>query len=238
MDLGDDFVGSHTYAITPGPYFMLRIKDTGAGMDKQILEHLFEPFFTTKDIGKGTGLGLASVYGSIKSHNGYIDVESTPGQGTTFTMYIPSTRSLRHTRKLPPAVASIPKGAGKVMVVDDEVALRDALREMLLWLGYDVVTCGDGSEAVKYFQVHYSEVDLVILDMIMPGGSGRECFRQLRDIDKNARVILATGCNVEEEEQKLYNEGLAGILRKPFVSHQLAKIVAETIAIARREKAG
>jgi PAS domain S-box-containing protein len=213
----------HAYSISPGSYLAISIHDTGSGMDHHVLSHLFEPFFTTKDVGKGTGLGLASVYGTIKSHNGYIDVKSKPGKGSSFTMYIPDL-----------AIHSVPEisltthtrnGKGTILVVDDETVIRDAVKEMLAWLGYSVFTCSNGMEAIEFYKNRSPVIDLVILDMIMPGMNGKECLTALKNFDNNVKVILSTGYRIEEERQELLNNGIINILQKPFVSAQLAQAV-------------
>jgi CheY-like chemotaxis protein len=192
-------------------------------MDQQVLSHLFEPFFTTKDIGKGTGLGLASVYGTIKSHNGYIDVKSEPGKGSTFTMYIPGSEIQTIPEKT--LLSHTSKGMGNILVVDDEAVIREAVKEILSWLGYSVYTCSNGLEAVDFYKNRSPLIDLVILDMIMPGINGKECFSLLKKLDSSVRVILSTGYRIEEDRQSLINDGIIDILQKPFVSAQLAQSV-------------
>jgi PAS domain S-box-containing protein len=213
----------HAYSISPGSYLAITIQDTGSGMDQQVLSHLFEPFFTTKDIGKGTGLGLASVYGTIKSHNGYIDVKSEPGKGSTFTMYIPGSEIQTIPEKT--LLSHTSKGMGNILVVDDEAVIREAVKEILSWLGYSVYTCSNGLEAVDFYKNRSPLIDLVILDMIMPGINGKECFSLLKKLDSSVRVILSTGYRIEEDRQSLINDGIIDILQKPFVSAQLAQSV-------------
>jgi PAS domain S-box-containing protein len=213
----------HAYSISPGSYLAISIQDTGSGMDQQVLSHLFEPFFTTKDIGKGTGLGLASVYGTIKSHNGYIDVKSEPGKGSTFTMYIPGSEILTIPEKILSSHTST--GKGNILIVDDEAVIREAVKEILSWLGYSVYTCSNGQEAVDFYKNRSPLIDLVILDMIMPGINGKECFSLLKGLDSNVKVILSTGYRIEEDRQSLINDGIIDILQKPFVSAQLAQSV-------------
>jgi two-component system, cell cycle sensor histidine kinase and response regulator CckA len=227
--LDENFAKTRAYVIAPGPYLMVIVEDTGTGMDKQAMAHLFEPFYTTKDIGKGTGLGLASVYGSVKSHNGYIDVISEPGKGSIFTMYYPSTTP---TSKMTADQnhSNCIRGKGTILVVDDENFLRDALREMLSWLGYSVAVCGDGETAIQYYRQHHDHIDLIILDMVMPGLDGRSCFRLLKEINPHVKVLLATGYSLQEERQEMLDDGIVGILQKPFISAQLAKAVNEAFA--------
>lgn len=213
----------HAYSISPGSYLSVSVRDTGVGMDHRVLSHLFEPFFTTKDIGKGTGLGLASVYGTVKSHNGYIDVKSEPGKGSAFTLYIPDT----NVQALPvvSSIGSSTRGKGNILIVDDEGVIREAVKEILSWLGYSVYTCTNGQDAIDFYKQGEPAIDLIILDMIMPGINGKECFKLLKSINNNVKVILSTGYRIEEERQSLLSIGITDILSKPFVSAQLAQSV-------------
>jgi CheY-like chemotaxis protein len=213
----------HAYSISPGSYLAVSVRDTGEGMEQRVLSHLFEPFFTTKDIGKGTGLGLASVYGTVKSHNGYIDVKSEPGKGSTFTLYVPDT----DVKAVPVtySVNSSTRGKGNILIVDDEGVIREAVKEILSWLGYSVYTCTNGQEAIDFFNKKEPVIDLIILDMIMPGMNGKDCFTMLKSIDNNVKVILSTGYRIDEERQALLDVGIIDILNKPFVSAQLAQSV-------------
>ena len=227
INLDKDFSRLRAYTIAPGHYISISVKDTGTGMDKQVLEHLFEPFFTTKEPGKGTGLGLASVYGTIKSHNGYIDVESESEKGTTITMYFPVTHRKKCDNPTTPKVFK--HGKGHILVVDDERFMVDAVQEMLSWLGYTVSVCLNGNEAVEIFKEQSNMIDLVILDMMMPGINGRECFNRMKEIDKDVKALLSTGYRIDEERQDILNEGFSGIIQKPFVSAQLAQVVQEAL---------
>lgn len=213
----------HAYSISPGTYLAISIHDTGSGMDHHVLSHLFEPFFTTKDVGKGTGLGLASAYGTIKSHNGYIDVKSKPGDGATFTMYIPNSRT--HSAPEITQVTHNGDGKGNILIVDDESVIRDAVKEMLTWMGYSVFTCNSALEAIEFYQKRSPVIDLVILDMIMPGMNGKECLAALKKIDSNVKVILSTGYRMDEGHEELLKDGIIDILQKPFLSAQLAQVI-------------
>lgn len=228
VDLDKSFSKSHAYVVAPGYYVAVSVKDTGTGMDKKVLSHLFEPFYTTKDVGKGTGLGLASAYGTVKSHNGYIDVESQPGVGTTFTLYFPVNRKARSSDKDSPR--AFVHGKGHILVVDDEVFLLDAVQEMLSWLGYKVTVCNNGNDAIEILKRDPSDIDLVILDIMMPGIDGRECFRRLKEIKDDIKALIATGYRMDEDRQQILNEGVIGILQKPFVSAQLAEAVQDALS--------
>lgn len=226
--IDSDFVKTRAFTINPGYYFFLSIMDSGCGMDKKTLSHVFEPFFTTKDIGKGTGLGLASAYGIIKSHNGYIDVSSDPGKGSNFTLYIPAVYP-----QIPEKISHqtrTPNDKFHIMVAEDESFMRDAMKEMLSWMGYDVSICSDGIEAVEFFKANHEKIDLVILDMAMPGMNGIEVSKKLREINKNAKIILATGYLLEDERCDIFDMGILGIVQKPFVSAQLAHAVHNALS--------
>jgi PAS domain S-box-containing protein len=213
----------HAYSISPGSYLAISIHDTGTGMDHHVLSHLFEPFFTTKDVGKGTGLGLASAYGTIKSHSGYIDVKSKPGEGATFTMYLPEAR-IQSTREIQQDTHN-GMGKGNILVVDDESVIRDAVKEMLSWMGYSVFTSASALDAIEFYRRHTPRIDLVILDMIMPGMNGKECLAALKKIDSDVKVILSTGYRMEEKLEEFIKDGVVSILQKPYVSAQLAQAI-------------
>jgi PAS domain S-box-containing protein len=230
LHIDENFAKSRSYKMTPGPYLQMTLSDTGCGMDKQTLGHLFEPFFTTKEIGKGTGLGLASVYGTVKSHHGYIEVESSPGHGSTFTLYLPLTKSSRHL-----AASTANEGGSlgakrHIMVVDDDQALREMLSELLSWLGYRVTTFADSQESVDYYADHHAVIDLVILDWKMPGLDGIQCARKMREINPHVKVLISTGYCHDEDRQRFLSEGVAGILPKPYVSSELSKAVADILS--------
>lgn len=227
------FAKSHTYKMMQGYYLSITVSDTGSGMDPAVMKHLFEPFFSTKETGKGTGLGLPSVYGSIKNHHGYIEVESKPGQGTTFIMYFPISQTppsglIRNNRGYSEERRSA-ANVRHIMVVDDELSPREMLSELLTWLGYSVVCFADVREAIAYYGEHHAVVDISILDWKMPYFDGIECFRRIRKINPDARVLIATGYRLDSELQSLLREGVAGILPKPFVSADIAKAVADAL---------
>jgi len=220
-----EFSKSRAYTVAPGYYVFVEVSDSGTGIDEQLMPHLFEPFFTTKDIGKGTGLGLASVYGTVKSHRGYIDVKSKKGEGTTFTMYLPVSRTVLDQKS--EKVSEIQKGKGHIVVVDDERFILEATEEMLSWIGYRVSLAQTGDAAVE---IAKSEVvDLMIIDLMMPGMNGIETYKKVKSFNPRIKALLSTGYNVDDEEQAIMNEGFSAIIQKPFVSAQLAQIVYDTL---------
>lgn len=212
----------------PGKYVKISIKDTGGGMDEATMQRIFEPFFTTKEIGTGTGLGLASAFGIIKSHNGYIDVKSRLGQGATFVIYLPATEE--EVRAKEKKVVELVPGTETILLVDDEHAILDACSAMLKKLGYDVMVARGGLEAVDVYRKHQSEIDLVILDIIMPDLSGGEVFDRLLDLNPEVRVLLSSGYSIEDQAAAILDRGCDGFIQKPFQLDQLHRNIREIMA--------
>ena len=226
--LNEEYCRKLAYECKSGHYLLLSIKDTGMGMDKETQSHIFEPFFTTKEVGKGTGLGLSSVYGCVKQCGGHINIYSEPGIGTTFKIYFPLANDAydnqSNTKK-----TERTKGAGHILLVDDEEAIREVVAEMLAGLGYTVTTCVNGEEAMQKFKDSHDTIDLVILDMIMPKMNGYDCFRHLQKIDKEVPVLISSGFSLTEEVQQMMKNGVAGFLEKPYYLEKLSKIIVEKI---------
>ncbi len=217
--------------LLPGPYVRISVIDTGCGMDAQTQAHIFEPFFTTKETGKGTGMGLAASYGTIEQHDGAIRVESAPGAGATFHVYLPlaGARERRKSDCLPAATA-VAERPGNILVIDDEEVFRRLATDILTPRGHRVVTREDGEAGIAYFRDHTEAVDLVIIDMIMPHLGGRATFHALRAIDPDIPVLLASGYSLEGEAQGLLDAGAAGYLQKPFLQQDLIEAVARALA--------
>ena len=211
----------------PGVFVSLSVSDTGVGIEKKNLRRIFEPFFTTKDAGKGTGMGLAMVYGIVKAHHGFIDVESEAGKGTTFTVCIPATDASLAT--VHPAEAPR-SGHGRILVVDDEEVVRKLAREMLRRAGYDAVAVSGLDEAVEWYRTHPHQADLVIIDMVMPGKDGQECFKALKAIDPGVRAILSTGYGLDGHAQDALDAGMVGYVQKPYHTEDLITAVADALA--------
>jgi CheY-like chemotaxis protein len=198
-------------------------------MDAETLSHIFEPFFTTKPVGKGTGLGLAAVYACIKGHGGAIDVHSQPGTGTEVIIFLPlNTEAFSEPE--PALATSALHGKGHVLVVDDEVLIRNFAFQALQSLGYQVTTCCDGVEARDFYQNHADEIDLVLLDLIMPRMNGRDTFLALQKINPQVRVVLCSGFSDNGTSQGLLDLGARGFLSKPFRLEELARVVARHLA--------
>jgi PAS domain S-box-containing protein len=212
----------------PGSRLLLHMADTGTGIPESVRGRIFEPFFTTKADGKGSGMGLAMVYGTVQNHGGFIEVDSRLGQGTEFSIYLPEASPKAGADRRLPLGKPIP-GTGRILVVDDEETVRGVAREFLKRLGYQVLTASDGQEAVETYRASAQEIDLVILDMVMPRLGGRECFRALKQINPEVRAVLCTGYGFNVATQEILDEGMAGFLQKPYQMSQLSEIVAAAL---------
>jgi CheY-like chemotaxis protein len=192
----------------------ISVTDTGIGMDKSTQQRIFEPFFTTKEIGRGTGLGLASAYGIIKNHGGFIDVYSDKGEGTKFNIYFPaSEKEVIDGKDL---VEEIVKGSETVLFVDDEDIIIDVGQDILKSLGYKVLPASCGKEAIEVYQKNREKIDIVILDMIMPGMSGRELYKKLKEVNPGIKVLLSSGYSVDGQAAEILKLGCSGFIQKPF----------------------
>jgi len=215
------------YEIKLGPYVRLSVIDNGLGMDEATRQRIFDPFFTTKEMGRGTGLGLASVYGIIKGHGGFINVDSEKGRGSAFHIYLPaSDRAV-----VPEEVASprIEAGQETILLVDDEKTIVEVTREMLAEMGYRVLVAHSGPEAIGIYEAQRETIDLVILDMIMPGMGGGEVYDRLKEIDPAVRVILSSGYSMEVMAKGIMGRGVQAFLQKPFRLEQLSLKVREAL---------
>jgi two-component system cell cycle sensor histidine kinase/response regulator CckA len=224
--LDDDLLMSYT--IKPGRYIKISVTDTGTGMDANTRERIFDPFFTTKAMGRGTGLGLATVYGIIKGHKGMIDVTSEPSQGTTFDIYLPASEKTIDKEKT--AATEIMTGTETVLLVDDEQMVLEVTRELLESMGYRVYAVGSGQEAIAVYMEKRNDIDLVILDMIMPGISGGETFDRLHEINPDAKVLLSSGYSISGQAQQILERGCNGFLQKPFHLENLSQKVREVLS--------
>lgn len=218
------------FQVTPGKYVKISITDSGTGMDEATLQRIFEPFFTTKKMGRGIGLGLASVYGIIKNHGGFIDVYSKKGEGTSFYIYLPAidTQNTLQNKEIGPT-DKITLGTETILFVDDEDMITDVGRQLLEKLGYTVLTAGSGREAIEIYQKHLNEISLVIIDMIMPGLNGGETYDELKKIDSNIKVLLASGYSIDGQAQDILDRGCHGFIQKPFnikrLSHKIRTVL-------------
>ncbi|UCE35310.1 MAG: PAS domain S-box protein [Deltaproteobacteria bacterium] len=227
MNVTDKDMGRKPYKVRPGTYVLLKVKDTGTGMDKKTLQHIFEPFFTTKGLGAGTGLGLASAYGIIKAHQGYIDVESEKGHGTTFEIYLPASES-----KSPEASkrAGHPaEGSETILLVDDEPMILEVAVEVLRELGYTALEAQGGRQAVELYNKKRAAIDLVILDMIMPDMGGGETYDRIKQINPQVKVLLSSGYSIDGEATEILERGCQGFIQKPFGMEELSMKIREIL---------
>jgi two-component system cell cycle sensor histidine kinase/response regulator CckA len=208
--------------LTPGRYVMLAVTDNGCGMDTETQAHIFEPFFTTKEKGKGTGLGLATVYGIVKQSGGYIWVYSEPGQGTTFKVYLPRVEESLTPQEVRAESRNIPRGTETILLVEDEQGVRDLAREYLEISGYKVLVAENGAAAVKVVSEHKGAIDLVMTDVVMPGLSGSELTKRIEAIRPGTRIMYMSGYT----DQAIIHHGILGpdivLLQKPFTLSALA----------------
>lgn len=229
VQLDEIYIKNHSYKIPEGKYLCLSVSDTGHGMSREIQARIFEPFFTTKEPGKGTGLGLASVYGCVKSHNGSVEVYSEVGHGTTFRIYLPLSENVPEPVEENSGPV-IPKGTGNILLVDDEETIRDIAGQMLEDQGYKVKVLANGQEAVDYYRDHWRDIDLVILDMIMPKMNGHEAFLQIKVVNPKVKALLSSGYSIEQEAQELMKSGINGFLQKPYRLTELNQKINQALA--------
>jgi nitrogen-specific signal transduction histidine kinase/ActR/RegA family two-component response regulator len=215
-------------------YVRISVSDTGIGMSEQVRSRLFEPFFTTKPTGKGTGLGLAVVYGIVQSHRGFVDVESVPGAGTTFHVYL---QAYPEELALPPPEEASPVvgGSETVLVVEDEEALRDLVTELLQSYGYSVIRAEDGVDGLAKFTQGQEQIEAIITDMGLPRMSGQEMFTRIREIDPAAKVILASGYLEPGLKSRLFTAGAKAFIQKPYQPQEILRVVREILDIPGEE---
>jgi PAS domain S-box-containing protein len=232
VEISNDIVeidepGAKRIDIAPGRYVCVAVCDTGVGMDTETRRRIFEPFFTTKEVGKGAGLGLASVYGCVRNHGGGVEVHSEKGEGTTFRVYLPVAQE--------PQTQEAPKpekghtSPGTLLLVDDEESVRAFGAKVLRGLGYQVHTCANGAEAVEIFAKNPRRFDLVILDMVMPKLDGLDTFRRMKQIEPGIRAMLSSGFSIGDLPGEILEEGVLDFLAKPYRIDQLSQKVQRAI---------
>jgi two-component system cell cycle sensor histidine kinase/response regulator CckA len=230
VEMNEAYVQTHPEARL-GAFVCLRVSDTGSGMDAATMARIFEPFFTTKEVGKGTGLGLATVYGIVKQHDGWIEVSSEVGKGSTFNVFIPaSSEPIQAPPPESPVTATVRGGQETILVVEDEPVLRDMAHLILQDCGYHILEAGSGAEALQVWQRHADTIDLVVTDVVMPGGmSGRELALKLLASQPRLKIIFTSGYNVEETNTDFFRHGGASFLQKPYTRIDLARAVREAL---------
>jgi len=216
MNVSHKEISDKPYKVKPGNYVLLTVRDTGIGMDRKTLERIFDPFFTTKGLAEGTGLGLASVYGIVKAHGGYIDIDSEKGKGTTFSIYLPATeKEVKEEREVS---GEILKGKGTVLLVDDEDMVLDAAEQMLRKLGYEVLLAEGGREAIELY-----------MDMVMPDMGGGETYDRMREINPDIKVLLSSGYSIDGQATEILKRGCDGFIQKPFSMKELSQNIREIV---------
>jgi CheY-like chemotaxis protein len=194
-------------------------------MDREILSHIFEPFYTTKETGKGTGLGLAMVYGIVKNHDGYIMCYSEPGEGTTFKIYFPIIEKEIKTMESKEEKVPIKGGSETILLVDDEEAIRELGEDIFTRFGYTVLMASDGESALEIYSEKKEEINLVILDIIMPGIGGRRCLEKLLKMNPRVKVIIASGYSINGPTKEVLEAGAKGFISKPYDMRGMLKTV-------------
>ena len=239
MDTGDIFISTqnifitedhgYPFAVLPGRYIKLSIKDTGIGMDTKIQKKIFDPFFSTKGIGdkKGRGLGLSTVFGIVKNHGGFITVRSKKGKGSEFMVFLPASNEV-DIKDLPEETSSLDqmlKGSETVLLVDDEQEILNVGKNFLEKLGYTPLIAQNGLEAVEMFKAHKDQISLVVLDLIMPVMDGKQAFAHIKAIKNDTKFIMTTGYTVDEKLEDILHQGYHGFIQKPFSLHEFSRVI-------------
>jgi PAS domain S-box-containing protein len=228
VTLDDDYCRMYAEA-KPGDYVLLKISDTGHGMEEEVLDHIFEPFFTTKKTGEGTGLGLSIVYGIVKSHNGHLTCASQPGQGTSFSIYFPALL-LESEMDMARTLGEMPAlGTETILVVDDEQAVRDIVEGLLKERGYKLFLAESGEKALGIYREKKEEIDIVVLDLNMPGMGGSECLKEIVKIDPNARVLVVSGHSANQVRKQIMDNGARELVAKPFEGKDLLRAIRRVL---------
>jgi CheY-like chemotaxis protein len=205
----------------------ISLTDTGIGMDDSVRERIFDPFFTTKKMGRGTGLGLASVYGIIKNHSGIIIVESEPGRGSTFNIYLPASE--KRAEEINALDEKIFKGIETVLLIDDEESILEVGKDLLEKLGYKVFIANSGAEALEIYEKLSATINIVVLDMIMPGMSGGETFDRLKQANPKLKALLSSGYSIDGQATEILKRGCNGFIQKPFKVDEISRKLREIL---------
>jgi PAS domain S-box-containing protein len=213
----------------PGDYVMLGVSDTGQGMDSRTIAHIFEPFYTTKGPGKGTGLGLAMVYGIVKDHEGYITCHSAPAVGTTFKIYLPAVDEPVEIPAERERITRVKNGSETILLVDDEEFIRDVAVQLLREFGYTVLTAANGEAALEIYRKEHGRIDLVILDLIMPGMGGMKCLGKILEINPQGRVLVASGYSASGPAREAIDAGARGYLGKPYDIDKMLAVIRDVL---------
>jgi signal transduction histidine kinase/CheY-like chemotaxis protein len=238
VEIDTKFINEKAISCPPGSYISIAVTDTGTGITPEIRKHIFEPFFTTKRDGKGTGMGLAAVYGIVESHKGFITVDSVLNEGSTFTIYIPVTTK-KSSKNKAPAVLPHPSFNGThILVIDDEARVAELFKNVLENSGYRVTTASGGEEGISFYKNNTGTFDLVLIDMTMPSLSGRETFLKLKDVDQSVVAILVSGFAQCEVVDQALSEGFAGFIQKPCNRHELHNCIQRALRTKQTQMSG
>lgn len=224
--LDDQAAGSK--GVEAGKFVKISVTDTGSGVEKELQQKLFDPFFTTREVNRGTGLGLASAYGIIKNHGGVITVYSEVRKGTTFNIYLPATE--QKIKKEETRTTGIILNAGTVLLVDDEEMIIKPVKQFLQVIGFDTIAATSGEEAIRLYKENKDSVDIVILDMVMPGLGGARTYDALKEFDPDIKVLLSSGYSLNGEASRILERGCNGFIQKPFTIEQLSRKLAEFLS--------
>jgi two-component system, cell cycle sensor histidine kinase and response regulator CckA len=225
VDLDEAYVSP--YEVKPGHYVKISVTDTGAGMDKETLERIFEPFFTTKEMGRGTGLGLATVYGIIKNHGGFVNVYSEKGHGTTFNQYLPA--SDKQVSEEPEPIENLLEGKETILLVDDEELIIETVKELLTNIGYDTLVALGGRDAIAVYEKNKDHIHMVILDLIMPDMGGGAVYDRLKEIKPDVKVLLSSGYSIGGAAQEMLDRGCNDFIQKPFNLSRLSQKIRKLL---------
>ena len=225
-----EYMRDTPYKPKPGDYVLITITDTGVGMDKETFNRVFDPFFTTKEVGKGTGLGLAFVYGIVKGHGGHIFVESEKGRGSTFSICLPASEKRVEEPVKGAEPIPIIKGDETILIIDDEEMALDAGTKMLQMLGYTVLEAKGGKEAIGIYKEKKDKIALVILDIVMPDMGGRAVYDRMKEINSNLKVLLSSGYSIDEEWTRILENGCDAFIQKPFSMNELSGKIREILS--------
>lgn len=227
VDLNEDYCRNSLFDIEPGFFVEIIVRDTGIGMSRETQKRIFDPFFTTKGVGKGTGLGLAAVYGIVSDHHGAIHVYSEVEKGAVFKVFLPANKSTVMPKKS--AEAEIQTGSGRILVVDDKSIIRNTLKSLLCDIGYEVVLAKDGEDGVEIYKKKQEDIDIVILDMVMPKMNGRDAFIAMKKINHDVKILLSSGFSRDAGMDDLLEQGAVGFIQKPYRRLELSRVLANAM---------
>jgi CheY-like chemotaxis protein len=220
--INKEFCDNHSFKTSPGEYAMICISDTGHGMDKHTLENIFDPFFTTKDVGAGTGLGLSTVYGLVKQHSGIIDVSSTINEGTSFKVFLPQSKSYKEA---PPEFTDKTDIGGRetILLAEDDKGVFTIAKLILESAGYNVLGASDGVEAIEVYNKKHKQINMALLDVMMPRKGGREVYEHIRSINPDFKVLFASGYSMKSIHTNFVLDDGMNLIQKPYQRHELLK---------------